>query len=449
MNGGNPYGAVPEALKETRLTLRDLMAAHMENKVMEGRLGLEKAKAETELAMVGANIKRDEIRSLHDTAQLNQSANQFTEGQAQQANQFNLGQEQTTTLHREDARQRAGEFTVTKGQRERELDQSATAEANRNAISLKELAIRQREEGRKNEVKTAAQWAQAAGISPDLLGFLGVDGQQKLKRQDAEQLHGTVQAMFKSNPALGFMANGYALRGDLTRMQEQLKDPSLLPAQATTLQKQYEAKLGQFEILDKLIMAEKAPDQAKIVETARRLWSEDPTQATKYKNFDEFSQEIQKNVSNARGLFGEDVNNLKISDAKNKVTAKYDQELSAASAIVRANAKPDQVAAIKAGRVEREARGDYKGAYEYTTGWAKNLSGGVKTASPTPVVRAAGGAAPAEAPSALKNIAAARRAEAAARRIEDAKIAAARRIQDAETLKERARNFREANKGIF
>jgi hypothetical protein len=197
-----------------------------------------------------------------------------------------------------------------------ELQTKTQEEAN--AIAQRHMVVAEtaearagREEARKNEVKTTSEWAQAAGISPDLLGFLGLDGKQKLRRQDAEHLHGTVQAMFKSNPSLGFMANGYAMRGDLTRMQEQLKDPNLPPAQAAELRTKYAATLSKFETLDQLIMAEKQPDQAKIVETARKTWSEDPTMATKYKNFDEFLQEFHKDVKNVRGVFQEDIKKLK------------------------------------------------------------------------------------------------------------------------------------------
>ncbi|MCX5819736.1 MAG: hypothetical protein NT047_07480 [Deltaproteobacteria bacterium] len=372
---GNPYGAVPEALKETRLTLRDIMAAHMENKLAEGRLNLEKTKAETETALIAANIKRDELANLRDTAHLNQQAEQFREGQAQQDVQFN----KNLTFH--DAAQKLAE----KGQTEQH--EIATGQLGV-AKSAEDRAAR--EEKRKNEERTIGDWMNAAGIHPGLGEFLGVDPNKKIKRADAENFYATIHAAFKSSPAMSLMANGYSLKNELIGMQDKLRTPGLDPAQAAELKKKYDRGLSTFEDLDRLIMAEKVPDQAKIAQAARQSYTDNPELHTKYPDFEKYLTAFQKDVTSARGVFQDDIGKLKgdsalkeITGEKIKVDPDYDQTMSSFSKLISANAKPDMVAAIKAGRIQREAKGDFKGAYDYLNGYAKKLTGGNKLA-PSP-----------------------------------------------------------------
>lgn len=293
---GNPYGAVPEALKETRLTLRDIMAAHMENKVAEGRLNLEKTKAETETALITANLKRDELANLRDTAHLNQAGAQFREGQAQQKVQFG----QSLTL------QQGAEARAAKGQTEQH--EIATGQL---GLAKSAEARAAREENRKNEERTIGDWAAAAGIHSGLVDFLGVDPNKKIKRADAENLYGTIHAAFKSSPAMSLMANGYSLKNELIGMQDKLRTPGLDPAQAAELKKKYDRGMATFEDLDKLIMAEKIPDQARIVQAARQSYSENQELHTTYPDFEKFLTAFQKDITSARGVFQDDIKKLK------------------------------------------------------------------------------------------------------------------------------------------
>lgn len=309
---GNPYGAVPDALKETRLTLRDLMADHLANKVAEGRLNLAKISAETETAMVGANLKKEEMVNLRDMARLTQQANQFQEGQAT----------------------RAGEFATTTGLAREGLNLQTKTQEDADAIEKRRVGVAEsaeqraaREETRKNEVKTAAEWVQAAGIAPGLLDFLGVDPTKPVKRQDAEHLYTTMQATFKSNPALGFMAHGYALKRDLLDLQDQLKTPNLAPEKAAALQNVYNAKFRNFEILDKLIQAEKTPNQAEIIKQAREAYTNVPGLTTEFPTFGKFLDSFSKDVATARSIFQDDIKKLKggLPDKDAPTNAKIDE----------------------------------------------------------------------------------------------------------------------------
>lgn len=74
----NPFGAVPRALENSRLALRDIMADHLATKQMASNLELAKKKSETETALVGANLERQRMANDMDLAKLAQ-------GQQQQA----------------------------------------------------------------------------------------------------------------------------------------------------------------------------------------------------------------------------------------------------------------------------------------------------------------------------------------------------------------------------
>lgn len=95
----NPYGAVPEALKDTRLTLRDIMADMLNTKKMEGELSLAKSKAETETALVSQGIERDRLRNTMDITRLEQTDRQHQQQGELAQKQFGLAQAAQTHLH--------------------------------------------------------------------------------------------------------------------------------------------------------------------------------------------------------------------------------------------------------------------------------------------------------------------------------------------------------------
>jgi lantibiotic modifying enzyme len=251
---------------------------------------------------------------------------------------------------------------------------------------------------------------------------------------------------------MSLMATGYGLKNELIDIQQKLQTPGLPPEQIAALKQKYDKGLSKFETLDRLIMAEKTPDQAKIVQAARQSYNDNPALSTKYSDFDKYLTDFEKNVTKARGVFQDDIVKLKaatadkeISDAKSKVDPNYDQTETTASAIIKAKAAPALAASIAAGFNQRTAKGDFAGALNYLTDHAKQLSDEKREASPkatetTPKVLP---------PPALKDIAAARRAEVAQQRVKDAEKGAAKRIEDTELLKQKAKNFRDANNVLF
>jgi hypothetical protein len=295
-NPMNPYGAVPEALKETRLSLRDIMGDFLQNKVLEGRINLEKSKAETETALVGAGIERERLTNLRDLSRMRMTQEMHDEDALRQEGQFGRNLALQTKGQEDTSRIAGAQLKVSQGH----LDVSRTAEQRAG-----------REEARKNEVRSAGDWVEAAGMSKGLLDFLGVDPNTKMKRADAENVYTTLQSTMKSNPSLAFMAHGYSLKADLQGLQAQLAAPGITPEQAAPLRAQYDKKMRLFQNLDQLIMAEKTPDQAKIVAEARKSYTENPQLAEKYPTFEKFLDTFTANVTKARSVFQDDIKKLR------------------------------------------------------------------------------------------------------------------------------------------
>lgn len=113
----NPYGAVPEALKETRLALRDIMADYLATKTQEANLALGQKKAETETAMIQAGIERDRLAGERDLARMAQDAQRFGLQTDLHRAQMEQGGQQFRDRLSEDQRQ----FDINKKLKEREI----------------------------------------------------------------------------------------------------------------------------------------------------------------------------------------------------------------------------------------------------------------------------------------------------------------------------------------
>lgn len=376
MNGGNPYGAVPEALKETRLTLRDLMADHLANKVAEGRLSLAKTQAETETAMVGANLKKEEMVNLRDIAHLTQQANQFGERQAQEA----------------------GQFATTTGLQERGLTQAATAETNRNANDLSRIALDEKRVGidtaraareaedaaRQKEVVSVRQHLKEKHlVSDDLLDKHKVPD-TKMRRDEIELWEKTTGQDLINNPGLKLTLEMDIAEDKVRQIHKDLAQPGLDPATAKLFREEADRLMQGMKTTQTLIMNRTQPKPEVLAEHAVRAYatgvrenSIDPTKITEAQYVDKYVAYVDQ----ARTKFHTNMNELDIKGKKLKVDPKYDQTETTASATIKAKATPAQAASIAAGYSQLTAKGDFSGALDYLTGHARQLSSGGKTAA--------------------------------------------------------------------
>lgn len=292
----NPYGAVPAALKETRLTLRDIASDMLGTRAEQNRLSLEQSKAKSELAMIAANLDRDRLIDQRQTEQFNKT---FTLQQAAEERRAQEAKRQDEQFNKTYSLRQAAE--------EREAEQF------NKTFSLQQAAEerRAREEARQNEVKTAGEWIKEAGWPPAMVDVFGIESDTKVARRDATLTYTTLATALQKNPGLAMLVYGFKLRGTLLDMQDKMNNPDLTPQQQTSLRQEYDVVLQKFNNLDQLIMAAKEPDQTKIVESARRVWSENPDMAAQYKNFDGFLTAFQSDIKNARGVFHDEIKRLR------------------------------------------------------------------------------------------------------------------------------------------
>lgn len=299
----NPYGAVPEALKETRLTLRDVMGDYLQNKILEGRMNLETKKAETETALVQADMKKSELADLRDLSKMRMSREIETERQTQQNQQF----QQTHDLQQTGQDIQARQFGKTYSLQEQELEQRRLAQEASNKIAGRQVAVSEREQATMNETKTAAEWAQLTGKPAGVLTFLNIDPNMKITRRDAKDLKDSLDVTFKAYPALEYVVQGQQLKSELTGLQTQLKEPGLPPEKRTVIQAAYDKKLTHFKNLDTLITNAKAPSQEKIIQAARQTYTDTPELHTQYPQFDKFLDAFTKDAERGRSAFRDDI----------------------------------------------------------------------------------------------------------------------------------------------
>lgn len=363
----NPYGAVPEAIKDMRVSLRDIMADVLATKKMEGDLSLARAKAETDTALINAENERHKLANEKDIARMQQQDTQFNRQLDQSASQF----QQTQTLA--EAAQR-----FSQGPAFDETRRVNTAHVRHLNAQTAELGRKAREDA---EVVTAQQYATERG-AVHLLPMFGIDPNQKMTRKQFEGFGSQIDAMVRSNPMIMVIANGKKLQMDLDNLSGQYKTPGLDAATKEKIGGDIKAKREQLEKLDYFIMASKDPDPVKVAAEAHKTWTDNPDLATQYKNYDEYHQAFADSIRTARGRFHEGINNIKFFEATKDISPTYLEDVQSAQALVAA--MPDQAKAqqISAHGKKLLSQGKYKEAHEYMTQWGKYLQNAPRQAPP-------------------------------------------------------------------
>jgi hypothetical protein len=347
---GNPYGAVPEALKETRLTLRDLMTAHLENKVAEGRLGLEKAKADTELAMVGANIKRDEIASLRDAAKMKQDADQFGLGLLNRQNEFGV----TTDLKKQD------------------MEQTATAERNRNAIAQGHLSVDQARGKREAAASSKAlrrlplsEWLKISGTDARVAADLGLNNPNMLLYEDE------AKEFYANNKGLVPHLEAKWAYKDMKEHEELLSNTP--QTELPKLEKQYNATRDRFMNAKlKIDISNKGlSDSGAVALYRQRLEAGDtPEQAAEHVGK---LKTTLKEIKESGDVLRDDPDSFKVKVIKHRVDPLYDKRSDEAVKTILQLADKKLAAGITAGYKDLVQKKDFRGAYDYLRGYAYQL----------------------------------------------------------------------------
>lgn len=226
----NPYGAVPEALKETRLSLRDVMSDYLNTKVEENKLRLGEARLGVEKAGIENQMQLNKLANDRWISQQQQQESQFQQTYGLQEQQLGVakGHLAETTRH----------ATAAEGLQSRGLDQQAEHNRAMERTAAGHLALAAKE-------TAPVKWsvlAQQTGIDPRILPMLGIDPEGITTRSDARKFHDSYS---------GFVVplTMKVMQGDLKDLKSAY-DTTSDPEQKKAILAGFNRKLQSFQVLD-------------------------------------------------------------------------------------------------------------------------------------------------------------------------------------------------------
>ena len=342
----NPYGAVTDALKDTRLTLRDIATGILATKKQEADLSLAKSRAETETAMVNAGVTRDQLSNQLHMAGLAENVRSNMAREANDTTRVGIAQQEA------DTHKKTSESTV----------RLHNAEAGKIA---QEIAA-------ENEVVSAKDFATRMGAG-HIVDMLGIDPGMKLPARKWAGLGQNIRGLMAASPAMQFTAQGFKLKSNLEDLTKKYNQPGIDAAIKTKIKKDMESNYDALQRLDTFIMGVKEPDATKIAESARKLWTESPELANQYKNYESFADDYATKLKATRSAFHADLDNIKTRIATMDIDPNYVGTMQNSVQVINSLADKKLAASIDLGLKNRMSRNDLKGAYDYVTGWARNL----------------------------------------------------------------------------
>lgn len=371
----NPYGAVPEALKETRLSLRDIMADMLATKKMEMDLSLAKTKAETDTALVSANLERDRLSNLKDIAQMNEASRHH------QAVEQNAAD--TLSLHKSGQEwEQNTKFPQELQLRRDDLDAQNQVRRSQIRESNARLAAIADERRRQNEVVSAGDFAGRFGAG-HMLPLLGVNPDEKRPAWQWNQMAQTLQGFMQQHPAAAILSSGHRIKSEIENLSAQYNTPGLAPQAKENLKAQIGKKIYQLNFVDEMIMQTKEPDTTKVAETARKAWAENPQLQTQFGDkYDDFLTAFSNDLKATRSHFKKDLTSMKFSLATRDIDPDYLTTMQTAKQTIDTLADSKQATLIANGTKRRLEEGDLAGAYKYQTDWARHLQ--ITKSSPHP-----------------------------------------------------------------
>lgn len=372
----NPYGAVTEAIKDTRVSLRDIMADTLMNKKMESDLALAKSKAETETAMVNAGINRDTLNNQLNMAHLSETSRHNIAGEDEAVTNTGINQQRANT------EETLGNKNVLIAQQNADTN-AATGKAHVANLAASTAALA-RAAAADNEVLTAKQYADRRGAG-HLIDMMGIDPNMKLRAFQWAPLGHNIEGLMKTSPAMQVMGTGYELKNQIQDLSRQYNTPGLDPVVKAKIKTDMTAKLDQYQKLDQFIINIKEPDATKIAESARKLWADNPQLATQFKNYDEFSSDFANNLKQTRSAFHDDIANIKKRMETMDISPTYQEDMRFALDLIQQipNTNKDKNA-ITAKINDLTAKKDYAALYKFAIPLANTLKTPAAVTAPAP-----------------------------------------------------------------
>jgi len=344
----NPYGAVPEALSQSRLALRDIMADYLAQKTLEANLNVAQKKAEIETAQVAANLKLGELANERDLART-----------AAEAQRFERQQSFTEDQARRQARQWQQSFDETK----RQHDENKRIQAEQIAESRRQFAMANKAYIPETIDKIVAEFM--PGTSPEFRNRIYQEaGLNPNDKRTPNEMKSIVGALTPIIARLGTQDFNAAMAAANAAQDPQKK--------AAWQQKAVQIA-NQMHIVHAALRPQPLTDKDLIPLYHKGLSSGTIPEGTDYSTFKTNMQSTQQESQ----PFLEMANKAAQAQDRLKVDPNYDKKYLQALEVIRSLDDPKHVQEIAAGLAKRED--DPAGALEYAQGWAKYLSANHKS----------------------------------------------------------------------
>lgn len=357
----NPYGAVPEAIKDARVSLRDITADLLATKKMEGELTLAKTKAETEASLAAAASERYKLENEKDISRMNMQSDQFNRQLDQSGRQF---QDNFSLAKSAQAFQQGPKFE----QEKRLTDAQIAASRAQTAHSAAQTRQLQRSE----QQITPRAYLQELGAPDGLFAlFPNIQPDKSYQRWQLEDFKNQFVDFNKRNPAVALLSNMAAVQQQIPALVQQFhaeQDPAKKKVLGDRVRQLYEAQ----DVGQRLVLAANEPSAVEITRAAEKL-GEDP-------------QEFAKKVNEVRSAIQPNLRQWRMDAATFEISPTYGSDVTQYAKIIETKmpAGPQKTQLIAAHKAlqDKVAAGDPAAAkqlYDNMKGWAQHLTSGTPT----------------------------------------------------------------------
>lgn len=357
----NPYGAVPEAIKDARVSLRDITADLLATKKMEGELALAKTKAETEASLAAAASERYKLENEKDISRMNMQSDQFNRQLDQSGRQF---QDNFSLAKSAQAFQQGPKFE----QEKRLTDAQIAASRAQTAHSAAQTRQLQRSE----QQITPRAYLQELGAPERYLSmFPEIQPDKPYQRWQLDEFKNQYVDFTKKNPAFPFMANLDAVQQQIPALVKQYhaeQDPTKKQSIGNAVRELYGAQ----DFAVRAVLTANEPSAMEIAKYADKM-GKDP-------------KDLAKEISDIRSVIQPNIKSWRTGAATFEISPTYVSDVTQYAKIIEtkmpAGAQKTQLIAAHKALQDKVAAGDSAAAkqlYDNMKGWAQHLTSGTPT----------------------------------------------------------------------
>ncbi|HPD57607.1 MAG TPA: hypothetical protein PKW17_10245 [Smithellaceae bacterium] len=318
----NNYNAVPAALQDARLTLRDIAQDIIARKQLENNLALAESNQDITRMQTQAGIQRDE--------------------QAHELDLRRLAMQEQQNINRN------------------------------NLLKLQQRALAEKIRA-ENEVISAEEFAQRYGAR-SLLSLTGIDPAEKRTAAQWQPLGQQFVRMLQQSPYLAATAATYQLKSDMDDILTKIKTPGISPENRATLVKELQPKYNLYQRTTALIKQATAPTRAQLAKD----WSKSADLQLTYPDQNDY---IEKTLA-AHHAIHADETRIRTELATMDIDPDYMGKMTQWQTTIAGMADKAKSKEILKSIRDLNNAGDLKGAYDLAQAWAGKI--GTPAAATTP-----------------------------------------------------------------